>query len=135
MSNDLEALHQITDARYQQAQAAMQAVLAEERRVRDMLKDLNNQERSGRQIMAQDSDIQKTGGDLAWNSWIGRNRRILNMELANIMVRKERAFRDLQATFGKADVLEKMVQDQKTLHRKEKQQAMVNTLTDTAWMF
>lgn len=126
MNDDLTELHMITQARYQKAQVAMQVVQSEENRLRGLLLELVEKEKSGRLVMAQDSTLRMTGGDVAWNSWIGRNRKILNQQLANVLVRKEHAFHELKAHFGKADVLEKMVHDQRATRRKTRQMAQVN---------
>lgn len=130
MNDDLTDLHMITQARFQKAQAAMQVVQTEENRLRGLLQELVDKEKSGLLAMAQDATLRMTGGDVAWNSWIGRNRKILNLQLANVLVRKEQAFRELQAHFGKADVLEKMVGEQRVERRKARQVAQANAVLE-----
>ncbi|MFY0616210.1 hypothetical protein [Shimia sp.] len=131
MNNDLIELNVITQARYQKAQAAMQALQAEENKLRGMLDDLSAQEKSGREVMQTDKTLQMTGGDLTWNNWIGRNRKILNHQLANILVRKEMAFKDLQSHFGKADVMETLLDHAENQRRQKRQRALVNSVIDT----
>lgn len=131
MSDDLKDLHIITQARYQKAQSAMQVVQAEESKLRGMLDDLTEQEKTGRETMRQDSMMQISGGDLAWNNWIGRNRRILNLQLANVMVRKEMAFRDLQKHFGKADVMQTLLNDAEEKQRQTRRTALIEAVMET----
>ncbi|GAA6180570.1 hypothetical protein NBRC116594_20080 [Shimia sp. NS0008-38b] len=131
MNNDLIELNVITQARYQKAQAAMQALQAEENKLRGMLDDLTAQEKSGREVMQTDKTLQMTGGDLTWNNWIGRNRKILNHQLANILVRKEMAFKDLQSHFGKADVMETLLDHAENQRRQKRQRSLVNSVIDT----
>ena len=131
MSDDLKDLHIITQARYQKAQSAMQVVQAEENKLRGMLDDLTEQEKTGRETMRQDSMMQISGGDLAWNNWIGRNRRILNLQLANVMVRKEMAFRDLQKHFGKADVMQTLLNYAEEKQRQTRRTALIEAVMET----
>ena len=130
MSEDLKDLNVITQARYQKAQAAMQVVQAEENKLRGMLNDLTEQEKNGRTVLNEDTAMRITGSDLAWNSWIGRNRRILNQQLANVLVRKEMAFRELQKHFGKADVMERLLDHEETTRRQERASKLVNAILD-----
>lgn len=131
MSDELTDLNVITQARYQKAQAAMQVVQAEENKLRGMLNDLTEQEKTGRDTMRHDSTLRLTGGDLAWNNWIGRNRRILNQQLANVLVRKEMAFRELQGHFGKADVMQRLLHDAETERRHARQKALTEAVLET----
>lgn len=131
MTDELKDLHIITQARYQKAQSAMQQVQAEENKLRGLLNDLTDQEKSGRETMRHDSTLRITGGDLAWNNWIGRNRRILNHQLANVLVRKEIAFQELQNHFGKADVMQTLLEDAQTKRRQTRQAALIESVMET----
>ncbi|MDA5557438.1 hypothetical protein [Shimia sp. MMG029] len=131
MSEDLNDLHVITQARYQKAQSAMQAVQAEENKLRGLLNDLTEQEKAGRESMRSDSMMSMTGGDLAWNNWIGRNRKILNHQLANVLVRKEMAYRELQNHFGKADVMQNLLEDAEFKRRQLRQLALIDSVMET----
>lgn len=131
MSDDLKELNVITQARYQKAQSEMQALQAEENKLRGMLNDLTEQEKMGRETMITDSTLRQTGADLAWNNWIGRNRKILNYQLANILVRKEMAFKELQKHFGKADVMETLLAEAEASRKTNQQKALVNGIIDT----
>ncbi len=130
MSDDLKELNVITQARYQQAQSAMQTIQAEENKLRGMLNDLTEQEKNGRDVLSGDTAMRITGGDLAWNSWIGRNRKILNHQLANVLVRKEMAYRELQKHFGKADVMEKLLEHEAQSKRQARAMALVDSILD-----
>ncbi|MEC8195291.1 MAG: hypothetical protein VX228_02980 [Pseudomonadota bacterium] len=130
MSDDLKELNVITQARYQKAQAAMQSIQAEENKLRGLLNDLAEQEKNGRDMLTGDTAMRITGGDLAWNSWIGRNRKILNHQLANVMVRKEMAYKDLQKHFGKADVMEKLLEHEVQTRRQMRAVALVDSIME-----
>ncbi|WP_270725512.1 hypothetical protein [Shimia sp. Alg240-R146] len=130
MSDDLKDLQTITQANYQKAQTSMQSVQLEESRLRNLLAELTDKENTGREMMASDSALQRTGADENWVRWIARSRRILNMQLANVMVRKEAAFRELQAHFGKADVMDRLLDDQIQTQRAQRQARLVNSILD-----
>lgn len=131
MSDDLKELHVITQARYQKAQVAMQSVQAEENKLRGLLRDLADQERNGRDQLTADTAIKSAGGDLAWNSWIGRNRKILNHQLANVMVRKEMAYKELQKHFGKADVMETLLETQVQTRRQMRATSLIDAVLES----
>ncbi|TCL01444.1 hypothetical protein BXY66_2759 [Shimia isoporae] len=130
MNSDLKDLQTITQAKYQKAQTSMQAVQKEEDRLRRLLAELSEKEQSGRNAMAQDNTLQRTGGDVNWSRWVAHSRRIINMQLANVLVRKERAFRDLQAHFGKADVMDRLVEEQTQACRMERQASLINSILE-----
>lgn len=130
MSNDLTDLQQITQAKYQRAQASMQMVQLEENRLRGLLQELTDKEKSGRDAMAEDSALQRTGGDVNWLRWVAHSRRILNMQLANVLVRKDVAFRALQAEFGKADVMDRLVENEVQTRRADKQARLTNSILE-----
>ena len=130
MSAELDDLLHITQARYQKAQSALQAVQKEETRLRGLLSELLEKERSGREAMSQDNTLQRTGGDVNWMRWVAHSRRILNMQLANVLVQKEKAFRELQSHFGKADVLEKLAEQEAERRRADLQNRQINAILD-----
>jgi hypothetical protein len=130
MTDDLRDLQIITQAKYQKAQTSMQAVQKEEDRLRSLLAELSEKEKAGREMLAQDSALQRMGGDVNWFRWIARSRRILNIQLANVVVRKEAAFRELQAHFGKSDVMDRLVEDRDRTQRAERQAKLVNSILE-----
>jgi len=130
MSDDLKDLQLITQSKYQKAQASMQVVQMEEARLRGLLAELTEKENAGRDALAEDSALQRTGGDVNWLRWVAHSRRILNMQLANVLVRKEAAFRRLQAEFGKADVMDRLVEEEVHNKRAERQAKLINSILD-----
>lgn len=128
--SDLKELQQITEAKYQRAQATMQMVQMEEARLRGLLAELTAKEQSGRDAMAGDSTLQRTGGDVNWMRWVAHSRRVLNMQLANVLVRKDAAFRALQAEFGKADVMERLVEQETQTRRAERRAQQMNAILE-----
>lgn len=128
--SDLKDLQRITEAKYQRAQATMQMVQMEEARLRGLLAELTEKEKTGRDAMASDSALQRTGGDVNWMRWVAHSRRVLNMQLANVLVRKDAAFRALQAEFGKADVMERLVEQETQTRRAERQAQQMNAILE-----
>ena len=130
MSNDLKDLKTITQAKYQKAQASMQMVQMEEARLRGLLAELTEKEKSGRHALTGDNALQRTGGDVTWARWVAHSRRVLNMQLANVLVRKEAAFRALQTEFGKADVMDRLVEEETLTRRATRQASLINAIMD-----
>ena len=90
---ELEKLLKIARARHEIAQAQLRPVVEEERRLRKLLSDLAQDEKIGRKSLIRDAAFRSVRGDEAWNLWVGRNRRALNMQLASVLARKEAVFR------------------------------------------
>lgn len=118
---DLAQQRDAAHAIYQAAQAKLAKVSAEEQRLRGLLAKLAHDEKIGRTVLETDSAFRAIQGDQVWNQWVGTNRAALNRQLALVMVRKETATQEVQAAFGKADVLEKLTTEAKWRRRKRRE--------------
>ena len=128
---ELKALADVTQARLDVAQTKLASIVAEENRLRELLRKTARDEALGRQALENDGTLKRIGKDEVWNSWIGQRRRDLNMRLANVMVRKEAAFRGVQDAFGKAHVLETLLLDKRQTMRKRKQDRAIAALLES----
>lgn len=104
----LKALRTVSDAQYQKELAKMQSIVAEENELRRDLRDLAEKEAAANESLVGDMAIRSLGADALWNSWIARNRKALNIKLANVLARKADAQRGLRRAFGKNSVIEKL---------------------------
>lgn len=113
------ALRNVADAKHAAIQTIFRNLVQEENRLRGLLNDLDRQEAECRQSLSQDPTLRLFGGDIAWHAWIGQNREILNVNLANTLARKEEAMAEFQMASGKNMVIDKLCSD---LTRKRQQE-------------
>lgn len=127
---ELEQLLHVARARHEVAQAQLRPVVEEEQRIRKLLSDLAQDEKIGRLSLIRDSAFRSVRGDEAWNLWVGRNRRALNMQLASVLVRKEAVFKAAQETFGRADALESLVRNARLQKERIRQRKSMDQILD-----
>lgn len=96
---DLAGLERLVEAGFARDRQALQRHLAEEGRLRGALAQLDEMERAARAETA--TGLRLVGADLAWQAWLGRRRRALNMALARCLAQKEGHLRQAQRGFGR----------------------------------
>lgn len=99
VGDQLDDICAATDALYQAELNKLRMVTAEETRTREALARLSEQ---SVEVPPETALVMRAmGADLAWNRWVGRQKEVLNMQLANILVRKAEALRRVQEVFGR----------------------------------
>ena len=105
----LDSLYELLKAKEQAVEAKFHSVVANERRLRNLLSELDQQERKADATIAEETSVRQVGADLAWGRWIGEQRKMLNMNLANVLVQKEAILNDMREAFGKRTALGRIV--------------------------
>lgn len=116
-------LTHLTSLVFAQAKQRHSGILAEENKLRQMLRDLSDQESQAINVTS-DVQFQKIGADVAWSKWIDQTRLALNISLAKTLARKESSRQALQASFGKNEVAKTLEQTarQKRMKMRESSQ-------------
>jgi hypothetical protein len=120
-ARDLQDLHRITRARYNQRQQGFAKVLAEETHLRSELARLDDMHRD-----AQTTDptpMRAIGADIMWQGWVGRARTDLNLRLARVLSVKERHLLEVRRAYGKVLVVEELQSRMQQQHRKTRDDA------------
>lgn len=99
-------LARITDAVFQGHLTSLRRLAAEENRIRDTLSSLENARRDNISTELAHIEMRALGADLLWDGWIMRQRMVLNMRLANLLVQKEMLSGEMRKAFGRAKVAE-----------------------------
>lgn len=129
MSQQFKELVQVTDALYQVELAKVQKIAAEEARLRQALADLDSQARDAMDAAQDDMmAVRALGADLLWRQWVGRARAALQMQLAQVLVRKNEAMVKLRRAFGKATVAQDLLEQE--LHKVAKEREAKRIATD-----
>lgn len=120
--SDLEQMAQITQAIYRAEQAKFQRLTTREGQLRRALADLDAHRRAAAHLPADQLDgVRAIGADLAWQGWVQRSRSALNMELAQVLVKKAERMGALRRAFGRSEVVGQLDRDSKTARRKSAQ--------------
>lgn len=100
---DIAGLVQLTQLHFQAAQSEMAAVLAQEARLNENLAQLME---SREALAAAPRDAAEpaliAGADLRWNQWVDQRRAVINAELAQCQISKERCRNKLREAFGRS---------------------------------
>ncbi|PYC47365.1 hypothetical protein DI396_10370 [Litorivita pollutaquae] len=129
MSQQFKELVQVTDALYQVELAKVQKIAAEEARLRQALADLDSQARDAMNAAQDDMmAVRALGADLLWRQWVGRARAALQMQLAQVLVRKNEAMVKLRRAFGKTTVAQDLLEQE--LHKVAKEREAKRIVTD-----
>jgi hypothetical protein len=106
-----EDLSHLADARFRAEQLRIQAILAEETRIRASITQLQESQRRARAAATGELQAQRSfGGDALWEGWVSRIMRDLQTRLAQVLVRKSALMRDLAHAHGKLVAAEDLQQ-------------------------
>lgn len=131
--SDLQKLKQITQAAYQVEQAKLRNILQQEAKLRQDLADLDLQRRAASGLSADQLAAPRAiGADLLWQGWTQRTRQELNVQLARVLVIKAEKTAALTQAFGRAEVVETLLKDQKTAQRKNALDRIESAAADLA---
>lgn len=96
---DLAKLEQLVELKYRQQQESFARLIAQENKLRLSLRQLDQhlvESRSSR-----DTPQKAIGADVLWQAWIGRKKRELNIQLAQVLAVKEQHIAQVRRAYGK----------------------------------
>ncbi|MBZ8117542.1 hypothetical protein KUD11_02665 [Roseovarius sp. LXJ103] len=118
----LAPLVAISQTLYQAEQAKLQDVIAQEARLRAALGLLDARREASAQLpVDQLAAPRAVGADLLWQGWTLRTRERLNVELAQILVRKAERMGALRLAFGKLEATKSLLENEKKALRRKAQ--------------
>ncbi|MCZ4352896.1 hypothetical protein O4H61_10265 [Roseovarius aestuarii] len=116
--SDLEEMRQITQVVYRKEQSKFQKLVTREAQLRRSLADLETHRSVVAHLPTDQLDgVRAIGADLAWQGWAQRSRRALNMELAQVLVKKAERIGALRRAFGRSEAIAQLDQNEKTARR------------------
>ncbi len=119
-------VEQLVEFQYRQQQKSFQRLLAEEGRLRAALRQLDKHLKESRETT--EVSQRAIGADIVWQSWVGRKKRELNMELAQVLAIKEHHIGQVRRAYGKVLAAQELHLKAKTKHK----QKTARTLMDRA---
>lgn len=97
--DDLAKIQQLVDIKYRQQQESFARLLAQENRLRTSLRQLDEHLTASRS--SNDTPQKALGADVLWQAWVGRKKRELNLQLAQVLAVKERHVAQVRRAYGK----------------------------------
>lgn len=124
--DDLAMLQTLVEVKYRQQQESFARLMQQENRLRQALRQLDIHMAESRS--SEDTPQKAIGADVLWQSWIGRKKRELNMQLAQVLAVKERHVAQVRKAYGKVLVTETLYSGA----RKDAQQKKAQSQLDRA---
>lgn len=124
--DDLAMLQTLVEVKYRQQQESFARLMQQENRLRHALRQLDIHMAESRS--SDDTPQKAIGADILWQSWIGRKKRELNMQLAQVLAVKERHIAQIKKAYGKVLVTETLYSGA----RKDAQQKKAQSRLDRA---
>lgn len=122
--NDLAVMKNLVEIKYRQQQESFARLITQENRLRASLRQLDQQLADSRS--SADLEQRAIGSDVLWQAWVGRKKRELNLQLAQILAVKERHVAQVKQAYGKVIVTESLLDQVKNESRKEKAQVQLD---------
>ncbi len=116
----LEQLLSVTEAHYQREFALVQDILAKEGNIRRALAQLDEQKSRAHSDLANGMMMQSMGAEILWQTWAARTRTTLNIELAQVLARKETVMDQVRQAFGRREAVRTMLKTEKENAAKRK---------------
>jgi len=127
MINDLAMMQKLVEVKYRQEQESFARLMTQENILRASLRRLDLQLGDSRKCA--DAEQKAIGADVLWQAWVGRKKRELNMQLAQVLAVKERHIAQVRKTYGKVLVTDALFENaRKQAEQKRAQSQLDRTL-------
>lgn len=104
--SDLAIMQQLVDMKYRKQQESFSRLIAQENVLRTSLAKLDAHLAESKTTT--NATHRAIGADVVWHAWVGRNKRGLNMQLAQVLAIKERHIEQVKAAYGKVLVTQEL---------------------------
>lgn len=117
---DLAMMQTLVEIKYRQQQESFSRLMMHENRLRASLSQLDQQ--LAESLSNGDTEQQAIGADVLWQAWVGRKKRELNMQLAQVLAMKERHIAQVRHAYGKVLVTDSLFEQVNAETKKKKAQ-------------
>ena len=131
----LRQLHQmqhLVQAAYDQQQQNFGKIIAEETTLRRELQRVDQMDLEARIAVQSDIGMRAIGSDVIWQSWVGRTKTQLNLELARVLAIKEQHLAAVRKAYGKVMVVEALITQENAVEKKAQQKRALDTTINYA---
>jgi len=127
MSSPFDKLAPLTRAAFQAQQARMQAIVAEEMQLRSELARLEEMRKQ-----PGDATQAAIGADILWRGWLARRVTDINMQLAQVLARKEDMADAMRVAYARDDVVGTLAKHDRQTQRAARRVRATQDLMDLA---
>ena len=124
----LEQLLRVTEAHYQREFAMVKDILAKEGSIRRALAQLDEQKTQAHSDLANGMMMQSMGAEILWQTWAAKTRTTLNIELAQVLARKETVMDQVRKAFGRREAVKTMLKAEQKNAAKRKARRLYESL-------
>lgn len=122
-------LHQLTELQYIQNQSEFRDILREENKLRNEIAKLRSQAET---VDAGGmTEMHSVGADILWRAWVGRMLEQLNIELAQVLARKEMCLAHVRRAFSRMNVTDQLASDQALKRKRAQTKAVLARAIDS----
>lgn len=122
--DDLAMMQKLVNVKYHQQQESFSRLLVQENKLRGSLTQLDEHMSASRK--SGDPHQKAIGADVAWQAWIGRKKRELNIQLAQVLAVKEKHIAQVRAAYGKVLVTDQLFDQVRQDTNKKKAQSRLD---------
>ena len=122
--DNLAMMQKLVEVKYRQQQESFARLLEQENRLRNSLQQLDLHLAESRS--STDAPQKAIGADVVWQSWIGRKKRQLNLQLAQVLAVKERHIAQVKKAYGKVLVTDALYADTHKAAQQKKAQSQLD---------
>ncbi len=127
----LPQIQKLTEIKYQREQHLFKSIVAEETALRGELARLNEQEQAARQGDDETRPMRSIGADVIWLAWVGRAKTQLNLQLAQVLARKEHHLAAVRRAYGRVLVAGELCENEKKGRQTERAKRQMSTAQDS----
>lgn len=125
MTVNLLQLQQVSKLRFQQSEQVISKLRSREASLRSELSRLQNLARETNDQHPSDAPLRSIGADIIWLKWLENSRKILNIELAQVLAQKEQMMAQYRLANGKKLVTDALLEkEQLDKHRSRRARAL-----------
>ena len=123
---DLDQLRTLSELKFQRSQQAVSGLLQRENALRAELVRLRGLAQETQTQPPEQAQMRMIGGDVIWLKWLGRAQQELNMELAQVLAKKEALAAQHRKNHGRKMVAERLADREIEERRQSKQKLQLD---------
>jgi len=129
---DLAMMQKLVDLKYRKQKESFARLMAQEDRLRAALRQLDIQMAESRS--SADQQQRAIGADVVWQAWVGRKKREINIQLAQVLAIKEQHIAQVRTAYGKVLVTDALFGKVSTQTQQKKARSQLDrVITDSCF--
>ncbi|WP_299684837.1 hypothetical protein [uncultured Tateyamaria sp.] len=123
----MDALRALTELKYQKSLTGLAEILAQEAKLRNEIKRLRDHAAEAQSLPVTAHSMRNIGADVIWLRWVAKATRTLNIELAQVLARKEALLANQRRALGRKTVADTLADEAHRSARADQDARVLNT--------